>query len=118
VRGKAISTSSRSSSPRAQRRWHADDAFPRVAAARSLAQSKADPRFEADIAAGHAVQPAKADQKASSDLNAITSINSAPGADDGLLANFASVLVRPDGHLAHVRPADTARRPHFSDCLN
>jgi 2-polyprenyl-6-methoxyphenol hydroxylase-like FAD-dependent oxidoreductase len=31
------------------------------------------------------------------------------GANNGLLANFASVLVRPDGYLAHVRPADGAR---------
>ena len=39
----------------------------------------------------------------------ITSVNLAPGANDGLLANFASVLVRPDGYLAHVRPAEDAR---------
>jgi 2-polyprenyl-6-methoxyphenol hydroxylase-like FAD-dependent oxidoreductase len=58
------------------------------------------------------------DKKTSSDLEAIRSINLAPDANDGLLANFASVLVRPDGYLAHVRPADTARRAHFSDFLN
>jgi 2-polyprenyl-6-methoxyphenol hydroxylase-like FAD-dependent oxidoreductase len=33
----------------------------------------------------------------------ITSVNLAPGGNDGLLANLASVLVRPDGYLAHVR---------------
>ena len=27
----------------------------------------------------------------------------APEANDGLLANFASALVRPDGYLAHVQ---------------
>jgi 2-polyprenyl-6-methoxyphenol hydroxylase-like FAD-dependent oxidoreductase len=40
------------------------------------------------------------------DMDAMTTIHLALGANDGLLANFASVLVRPDGHLAHVRPAD------------
>jgi hypothetical protein len=34
----------------------------------------------------------------------VTSVNLAPEGNDGLLANFASVLVRPDGYLAHVRP--------------
>ena len=38
----------------------------------------------------------------------ITNVNLAPGANDGLLANFASVLVRPDGYLAHVQPAKGA----------
>ena len=36
----------------------------------------------------------------------ITSVNLAPEGNDGLLASFASVLVRPDGYLAHVRPAE------------
>ena len=36
----------------------------------------------------------------------ITSVNLAPEGNDGLLANFASVLVRPDGYLAHVRPGE------------
>jgi hypothetical protein len=40
---------------------------------------------------------------------AITDVNLAPHANDGLLANFASVLVRPDGYLADVRPAADAR---------
>jgi len=35
----------------------------------------------------------------------ITSVNLAPEGNDGLLANFVSALVRPDGYLAHVRPA-------------
>ena len=46
------------------------------------------------------------DEGAPSDMDAMTTIHLALGANDGLLANFASVLVRPDGHLAHVRPAD------------
>jgi 2-polyprenyl-6-methoxyphenol hydroxylase-like FAD-dependent oxidoreductase len=36
----------------------------------------------------------------------ITSINLAPGSNHGLLASLASVLVRPDGYLAHVRPGE------------
>jgi 2-polyprenyl-6-methoxyphenol hydroxylase-like FAD-dependent oxidoreductase len=36
----------------------------------------------------------------------ITSVNLAPEGNDRLLANLASVLVRPDGYLAHVRPAE------------
>jgi len=48
------------------------------------------------------------DRETSSDAEWFTSVNLAPGANDGLLANFASVLVRPDGHLAHVRPANDA----------
>ena len=39
----------------------------------------------------------------------ITSVNLASEGNDGLLAGFASVLVRPDGYLAHVRPAEGAR---------
>ena len=39
----------------------------------------------------------------------ITSVNLAPEGNDGLLANLASVLVRPDGYLAHVRPAEVER---------
>ena len=39
----------------------------------------------------------------------ITNVNLAPEGNDGLLANFASVLVRPDGYLGHVRPAEGAR---------
>ena len=50
-----------------------------------------------------------ADTGISSDAEWITSVNLAPGANDGLLANFASVLVRPDGYLAHVQPAAGAR---------
>ena len=41
--------------------------------------------------------------------DAMTVVALAPGANEGLFANFASVLVRPDGHLAHVRPAADAR---------
>lgn len=36
----------------------------------------------------------------------ITNVNLAPEGNDDLLANFASVLVRPDGYLAHVRPGE------------
>jgi hypothetical protein len=39
---------------------------------------------------------------------AITTVNLAPHGNDGLLANLASVLVRPDGYLAEVRPAASA----------
>ena len=48
------------------------------------------------------------DNETSSDARWITNINLAPGANDRLLANFASVLVRPDGYLAHVQPAKGA----------
>ena len=44
------------------------------------------------------------DEEATSDAAWIKSINLAPGANDGLPADFASVLVRPDGYLAHMRP--------------
>ena len=46
------------------------------------------------------------DKETSSDAEWITSVNLAPSANDGLLANLASVLVRPDGYLAHVRCAE------------
>ena len=49
------------------------------------------------------------DKETSSDAEWITSVNLAPGANNGLLDNFASALVRPDGYLAHVRPAEGAR---------
>jgi hypothetical protein len=45
------------------------------------------------------------DEQTTSDAAWIKSINLAPGANHGLFADFASVLVRPDGYLAHVRPA-------------
>ena len=38
-------------------------------------------------------------------------VNLGTGAKTGLLSNFASVLVRPDGYLAHVRPAEAAHDP-------
>ena len=38
-----------------------------------------------------------------------TSVNLAREGNDGLLANLASVLVRPDGYLAHVRNAEDER---------
>jgi len=34
--------------------------------------------------------------------DAINIISLAPGANDGLLGKFASMLVRPDGYVAHV----------------
>ena len=54
------------------------------------------------------------DEKETSNAGAITSVrltsvNLAPGANVGLFANFDSVLVRPDGYLAHVYPACVAR---------
>ena len=45
------------------------------------------------------------DKENSPDVEWRTSVNLAPGAHGGLLANLAAVLVRPDGYLAHVRPA-------------
>ena len=48
------------------------------------------------------------DRETLSNAKWITSVNLAPEGNDGLLANFASVLVRPDGYLAHVRPAHDA----------
>jgi 2-polyprenyl-6-methoxyphenol hydroxylase-like FAD-dependent oxidoreductase len=46
------------------------------------------------------------DEESSLDAGAVTNVNLAPGANDGLFANLASILVRPDGYLAHVRPTD------------
>jgi acyl-coenzyme A synthetase/AMP-(fatty) acid ligase len=43
-------------------------------------------------------------------------VSLAPGANDGLLGKFASMLVRPDGYLAHVSAAGStefAARSHF-----
>ena len=48
------------------------------------------------------------DAETLSDTSVITAVNVAYSGNDGLLANFASVLVRPDGYLAHVRPANDA----------
>jgi hypothetical protein len=48
------------------------------------------------------------DVETSFDTSTIRVANLAPSAKDGRLANFASVLVRPDGYLAHVRPASHA----------
>jgi len=54
---------------------------------------------------GHWVRLQRApDKETLSNPESITSVNLAPEGNDGLLANFASVLVRPDGYLAHVRP--------------
>jgi hypothetical protein len=39
---------------------------------------------------------------------AINIVSLAPGANDGLLGKFASMLVRPDGYVAHLRAADDA----------
>ena len=54
------------------------------------------------------------DKETLSNAEWITSVDLAAECNDGLLANFASVLVRPDGYLAHVRPrkvqATTAER--------
>jgi hypothetical protein len=41
--------------------------------------------------------------------DAMTVVALASGADAGMFASFASVLVRPDGYLAHLRPAADAR---------
>jgi hypothetical protein len=41
--------------------------------------------------------------------DAVTVVALAPSANEGMFASFISVLVRPDGYLAHVRPAADAR---------
>jgi aromatic ring hydroxylase-like protein len=48
------------------------------------------------------------DEAIASNAGAMTIVALAPGANEGLFANLTSVLVRPDGHLAHVRPATDA----------
>ncbi|MEI9985575.1 MAG: hypothetical protein WDN69_21730 [Aliidongia sp.] len=40
---------------------------------------------------------------------AVINLDLAPGSNNQLLAEFASVLVRPDGYLANVRPAHHAQ---------
>ena len=47
------------------------------------------------------------DEAVISDVMTVVAL--APGANEGLFVNFTSVLVRPDGYLAHVRPAADAR---------
>jgi len=47
------------------------------------------------------------DEAVTSDATTVVAL--APGANEGLFASFASVLARPDGYLAHVRPAADAR---------
>lgn len=48
---------------------------------------------------------------------AINIVSLAPGANDGLLGKFASMLVRPDGYLAHVSAVDDAGGIEFApDC--
>jgi 2-polyprenyl-6-methoxyphenol hydroxylase-like FAD-dependent oxidoreductase len=46
--------------------------------------------------------------------DAINLVSLAPGANDGLLGNFASMLVRPDGYVAHVRAVDDAGGIEFA----
>ena len=46
------------------------------------------------------------DKQTLSNAEWITNVSLAPEGNDGLLANFTSVLVRPDGYLAHVRPGE------------
>jgi 2-polyprenyl-6-methoxyphenol hydroxylase-like FAD-dependent oxidoreductase len=56
---------------------------------------------------GHWVRLQRApDRETLSNAEWITDVNLAPEGYDGLVANFASVLVRPDGYLAHVRPGE------------
>ena len=52
-----------------------------------------------------------ADAGASLDAKGTTNVHLAPRPHDELLADLTSVLVRPDGYLAHVRPAQDARKP-------
>jgi hypothetical protein len=46
---------------------------------------------------------------AAPDASTIIVVSLAPGGHGGLFAGFASVLVHPDGYLAHVRPANDGR---------
>jgi 2-polyprenyl-6-methoxyphenol hydroxylase-like FAD-dependent oxidoreductase len=48
------------------------------------------------------------DSECSPDAEGITVVNLAPEGNVGMLADFASLLVRPDGYLAHVRQAITS----------
>jgi hypothetical protein len=57
---------------------------------------------------GRWIQLQSTSAEISSNAGAIVRVDLAPDADEGLLADFASVLVRPDGYLAHVRPVDVA----------
>jgi 2-polyprenyl-6-methoxyphenol hydroxylase-like FAD-dependent oxidoreductase len=57
---------------------------------------------------GRWIQLQSTSAEISSNAGAIVRVDLAPDADEGLLADFASVLVRPDGYLAHVRPVDAA----------
>jgi hypothetical protein len=45
---------------------------------------------------------------------AINIVSLAPSANDGLLGKFASMLVRPDGYLAHVSAVDDAGGIEFA----
>lgn len=49
------------------------------------------------------------DGKAASDADSIKNVNLPNGSYHLAFANLASVLVRPDGYLGHVRPAEDAR---------
>jgi len=49
------------------------------------------------------------DEKAPSDVGSIKNVNLKNGSNHRVFTNLASVLVRPDGYLGHVRPADDAR---------
>jgi hypothetical protein len=49
------------------------------------------------------------DEKAPSETGSIKTVNLPNASNHPVLANLASVLVRPDGYLGHVRPADDAR---------
>ncbi|MGY4368663.1 hypothetical protein ACVW1A_004728 [Bradyrhizobium sp. LB1.3] len=49
------------------------------------------------------------DEKVPSDVGSIKNVILPNGSNHLALANLASVLVRPDGYLGHVRPAEGAR---------
>ena len=52
-----------------------------------------------------------APDKGTSSAGWVRTVNLRSGINYGLFSNFASVLVRPDGYLAHVRPVAGARYP-------
>jgi 2-polyprenyl-6-methoxyphenol hydroxylase-like FAD-dependent oxidoreductase len=54
------------------------------------------------------------DRAASSHAASIRTVNLAPHAEDWLPDDVTSVLVRPDGYLAHVRPVEAARNAYAS----
>jgi hypothetical protein len=56
-------------------------------------------------------------EETSSEARDVTKVTLAPDFNDGLFADFASVLVRPDGYVAHLRSVDLCSARRRSDYL-